>query len=397
VNRRILILGEGATELRAPGDRWTGCGRVLLKRLFGAPPDDLLSFEEHVLSRFRRDLDLIDDEPRRRGEDEQARLGRKLAARDADALVLVRDDDRKDRRAAIEHGFMQAHAQGHSVPAVLALAIECMEAWALADPEPWLRVYGRVPTLPAEPEALWGNPRDPTSSHPKCVLRRCFEEIGRQPAGNAAARLLEHASLDRLAARCPVGFGRFVTDLRRAFPPIACVVAASMDRAIGLDGEPPWGFETLRDHMSHLRRVVTTSGENDRIAVIAGRKTWRVLPALPASPHRIDIVVTRNARYEVPAHVHLATSFDHGLATASAAGVDRILVLGGGQLYSEALGHFRCTELHYTRIDTESAGADAFFPDFAADAAWTCDPEPTQHHDNGFDYRIEHWTRFARS
>jgi hypothetical protein len=29
-------------------------------------------------------------------------------------------------------------------------------------------------------------------------------------------------------------------------------------------------------------------------------------------------------------------------------------------------------------------------------AAWTCGPTPTQHHDNGFDYRIEHWSRFAR-
>jgi dihydrofolate reductase len=71
-------------------------------------------------------------------------------------------------------------------------------------------------------------------------------------------------------------------------------------------------------------------------------------------------------------------------------------VLGGSELYGEALGHFRCTELHYTRVDSESPGADTFFPDFEADAAWTCGPEATQHHDNGFDYRIEHWSRFAR-
>jgi hypothetical protein len=273
VNRRILILGEGATELRAPGERWTGCARVLLRRLLGDPPDDLLSFEEHVLSRLRRDTDLVDDEVHVRGEDEQARLARKLAARDADALILVRDDDHKDRRAAIERGFLQAHAQGHSVPAVLALAIECIEAWALADPDPWLRVYGRVPSLPAEPEALWGNWRDRTSNHPKAVLRRCFEEIDREPAGNAVARLLEHASLDRLAARCPHGFGRFVADLRRAFPPIECVVAASVDRAIGLEGGPPWGFETLRAHVDHLRRQMTARNESRPIAVIAGRKS----------------------------------------------------------------------------------------------------------------------------
>lgn len=221
MNRRILILGEGATELRAPGDRWTGCGRILLRRLFGAPPEELLSFDEHVLSRFRRDRDLVGDEPRVRGEDEQARVGRKLAARDAHALVLMRDDDHRGRRAAIERGFQEAHAQGHVVPAVLALAIECIEAWALADPEAWRQVFGKVPTLPMKPEGLWGSPRDATSDHPKHVLRRAFDEIGRRPDGNAVAQLLEQASLERVASACPAGFGRFIADQRRAFPPIS--------------------------------------------------------------------------------------------------------------------------------------------------------------------------------
>ena len=78
MNRRILVLGEGATELRGPGDRYTGCARTLLTRIFGAPPADLLSFEEHVLSNFRRDFDLT-GEPFVRGEDAQARLGRRRA------------------------------------------------------------------------------------------------------------------------------------------------------------------------------------------------------------------------------------------------------------------------------------------------------------------------------
>jgi len=331
-----------------------------------------------------------------RGEDEQARAARKLAARNADGLVLVRDDDRRGRRGAIERGFLEAHAQGHVVPAVLALAIECIEAWALSDPDAWLHVFGKVPALPSQPEALWGSVRDSTSNHPKHVLRRCLEEIDRLPGGNAAARLLEHASLERIASACPRGFGRFVADLRRAFPPIACVVAAATDRAIGLEGEPPWGFETLRDHMEHLRRLVSTPGDGSRIAVILGRKTWQALPALPTSPGRVDIVVTRDAACGVPAPANRAASFDEALATATAAEVDKVYVLGGGELYGEALGHFCCTDVHYTRVDSKSPGADTFFPDFETNAVWACGPMPTQHHDNGFDYRIEHWSRFAR-
>jgi len=280
---------------------------------------------------------------------------------------------------------------------VLALAIECIEAWALADPQAWLHVYGRVPTLPPRPEALWGDGGDPASNHPKCVLRRCFEEIGRSAGGNAVARLLEYASLDQIAERCPHGFGRFVADLRRAFPPIACMVAASSDRAIGLDGQPPWGFETLRDHANHVRLLVQPTVDGDRVAVIIGRKAWQALPALPASPQRIDIVVTRDTEHRLPAQVHRAASFDQALHRAVEAQVDRVCVVGGGELYREALGHFRCTNLHYSRIEGVFPGADTHFPEFEADAAWTCRSAPTQHHDNGFDYRIEHWSRFATS
>jgi dihydrofolate reductase len=395
VSRRILILGEGATELRAPGEQWSGCGRVLLRRMFGEPTEDLLSFEEHVLSRFRRDPDLTDTEPRIRGESEQAQLACELASRDANALVLMRDDDHRDRRANIERGLAEARAQGHSSPAVLALAIECVEAWVLTDPDAWQRVYGKKPTLPSHPEMLWGDRRDSASNHPKCVLRRCFEEIDRKPGGNAVARLLEHASLELIASRCPEGFGRFMADLQRAFPPIECVVAASSDRAIGLDGEPPWGAETLRDHMDHVRRLASAAADGSRAAVIMGRKAWQVLPALPASSQRVDIVVTRGELPAMPADVYRAVSFDAAIGKAVAEHVDRIYVLGGGELYREALGHFRCTEIHYTRVDTECPGADTLFPEFEGDKSWTCAPSPTQHHDNGFDYRIERWSRFT--
>ena len=396
MSRRILILGEGATELRTPGPEWTGCARILLGRLLGGPPEDLLSFDEQMLSNFRRDLDFREGEVRMRGESEQAQIGRRLAAiRGAHALVLVRDDDHRGRRGAIERGLADAGTQGHTLPAVVALAIECIEAWALVDPDAWHRVYGKVPTLPRHPELLWGDRRDPASNHPKSVLRRCFEEIERKPGGNAVARLLEHASLELIASRCPQGFGRFVADLRRVFPPIECIVAASTDRAIGLGGEPPWGSETLRDHLDHVRRLASLAGDGSRIAVIVGRKAWQVFPALPASERRLDIVVSRKSALDLPTHVRHAPSFDAALGLASTEHVERVYVLGGGELYREALGHFRCTEIHYTRIEVEFPGADTFFPDFEADAAWTCDPSPTQHHDNGFDYRMERWSRFA--
>lgn len=404
MNRRILVLGEGATELRGPGDRYTGCARTLLTRIFGSPPAELLSFEEHVLSNFRRDPDLT-GEPRVRGEDEQARLGRKLATvKAAHGLVLMRDNDRSglrgqgDRRSAIERGFAEAHARGDVVPAVLGLAIECIEAWALADPDAWVRVFGKAPSLPPDPESLWGAVRAPSSlhpsNHPKSVLSRCLEEIGRTTQVNAAAMLLEHASLERVAATCPQGFGRFINDLSRAFPRIECIVAAANDRAIGIEGDLPWGAGTLRQHNVRLVELTSTAAGASNV-VILGRRTWESLGKQWAQLRGcLPIVVSGSPELALAAPARRATSFDDALFQAVSANAARVFVLGGGALYREALGHFRCTTIHYTRVDADLPG-DVRFPDFQASGAWTQAAAPTSHHDNGFDYRIERWQRFG--
>lgn len=400
MNRRILIFGEGTTELRGPGDRWTGCGRTLLMRLFGSPPAELLTLEERVLSRFRRDLELA-GEPVVRGEGAQAALALRIAGATAQGLVLMRDNDRSvrrphgERRDAIERGFEEARAQAARVPSTLALAIECIEAWALADPDAWVRVFGKAPKLPANPESLWGNTRDSSSNHPKCVLHRCLEEIGRTTPMNVPAMLLEHASLDRLAAACPHGFGRFVTDLERAFPRIECIVAAASDRSIGLGGDLPWGAGTLREHTRHLTEV-TAAADGETNAVIFGRRAWESLAGQPP-PLRgcLPFVVSRGPHLALPAPARRAASLDDALLQAVTSNADKVFVLGGGDLYREALGHFRCTTIHYTRVDAELPG-DATFPDFEATGAWTMAAEPTHHHDKGFDYRIERWQRFAR-
>jgi dihydrofolate reductase len=148
--------------------------------------------------------------------------------------------------------------------------------------------------------------------------------------------------------------------------------------------------------VDHLRRLASDTADGNSIAVVMGRKAWRTLPVLAASPRRLDIVVTRDATRDVPGHVHRASSFDAAVGKAVAEHADRVYVLGGGELYREALGHFRCTGIHYTRVEFEFPGADTFFPEFEADVAWTCAPTAMQHHDNGFDYRIERWSRFAR-
>ncbi len=136
----------------------------------------------------------------------KARLALELAgARGCCALVFCVDADKKpgekrtpreaERRVEalrkqIEEGFSAAIADKPelaSIHRVLAMPVRIIETWALADRDA-LPHPAEIPTRP--PEQLWGEESDPTSSHPKVVLRRALGS----PANSA--RLTE------LAAQC---------------------------------------------------------------------------------------------------------------------------------------------------------------------------------------------------
>ena len=130
--------------------------------------------------------------------------------------------------------------------------------------------------------------------------------------------------------------------------------------------------------------------------MLLGRRAWDALGGQPPPLRGCQIfVVSRSPDLDLPAPVRRASSFDDALSQAVASNAAKVFVLGGGALYREALGHFRCTTIHYTRVDAELPG-DVTFPDFEATGAWRMSPDPTSHHDNGFDYRIERWRRFER-
>ncbi len=94
--------------------------------------------------------------------------------------------------------------------------------------------------------------------------------------------------------------------------------------------------------------------------VIMGRKTWDSLP--PKSrplPGRRNIVVTRNALWRAEG-AEAAPSLDVALAMAN--GAAKAFVIGGGELYAEAIAH--ADELVLTEIDAVFDRVDAYFPPF---------------------------------
>lgn len=131
---------------------------------------------------------------------------------------------------------------------------------------------------------------------------------------------------------------------------LVLIAAVARNGVIGRGGELPW---RLPEDQQHFRRV--TMG----CPVIMGRKTWESLPArFRPLPGRRNIVVTRNPRWQAEG-AQAAGSLDAALALA--AGAPTAFVIGGGELYREALS--RADELVLTEIERDFDG-DARFPAF---------------------------------
>ena len=140
---------------------------------------------------------------------------------------------------------------------------------------------------------------------------------------------------------------------------IAIHVAIAENGVIGRDGGLPWRLST------DLRRFkAETMGK----PVVMGRKTYEGIGR--PLPGRLNIVVTRDRLWRA-AGVEVAHSLDDALRLAKArarcmAGVDEVCIIGGGQIYAQALP--LADRLYVTHVLAEPEG-DAHFPPIEP-AAW---------------------------
>lgn len=207
------------------------------------------------------------------------------------------------------------------------------------------------------------------------------------------AAVAERLSLSRARAACPEGFARFHDQLLRAFPAFDIVVAADQGWGIGRDNALPW--PTLKGDLAHLKALTSDALAGKRNAVIMGRRTWesKEVGGKPLS-RRLNIVVSRG-HLELPDGVLAARSLTEALYKAGRQdGIDRVLVVGGAQLYRDALAHPRLRFAYLTRI-AQTFECDTHIPSlehFEVDASWT--GEACGHHeDAGIAYTIERWKR----
>ncbi|UOD50770.1 dihydrofolate reductase [Orrella daihaiensis] len=126
---------------------------------------------------------------------------------------------------------------------------------------------------------------------------------------------------------------------------VSLIVAYSRNRVIGKDNQLPW---KLPGDLAHFKRQ--TMGK----PIIMGRKTWLSLGR--PLPGRTNIVVSRSGQGDFTGAV-LVHSLEQALGAAGQ--VDEVCVIGGAQLYADALP--KVDKVIATEIDTDVDG-DAFFP-----------------------------------
>ncbi len=128
---------------------------------------------------------------------------------------------------------------------------------------------------------------------------------------------------------------------------ISIIVAHANQGVIGANNQMLWH---LPDDLAYFK--LTTLGH----CVVMGRKTYQSIGRL--LPGRKNIIITRNQTFKVP-EAEVVNSLQSAIALASELGHKRIFIIGGGQIYEQALP--LADELHITQVSDEVEG-DTFFP-----------------------------------
>ena len=162
---------------------------------------------------------------------------------------------------------------------------------------------------------------------------------------------------------------------------IQAIVAIDENGAIGRQG----GLLChMPADMRHFKEV--TMGHS----IVMGRKTFESFPRRPL-PGRQNIVITRNAGWQYPG-VTVANSLEDAVAAAQ---TDVVFIIGGAQVYEQALP--LVDVLHLTRIHARWASADVFFPALNMDEWQEVSREHhTSDHRNAYEFDFITLKRRAR-
>ena len=129
---------------------------------------------------------------------------------------------------------------------------------------------------------------------------------------------------------------------------LSLIVAMTRRGVIGRGGTLPWKLSADLQRFKAL-----TMGHH----LLMGRKTYESLGR--PLPGRTSVVITRQTNLQLPLDVLIAHSFEAALGFA--ASDDQPFVIGGGEIFREALP--RAVRMHVTWVEADIEG-DTYFPEW---------------------------------
>jgi len=132
---------------------------------------------------------------------------------------------------------------------------------------------------------------------------------------------------------------------------LSIIAIIGNNNAIGYKNKLLWN---IPDDMKHFKEI--TNGH----AVIMGRKTFESIGC--PLPDRTNIIITRDQQYKADS-CFVVHSLVDAINLAKQNQDDEIFVIGGGQIYQQALPY--ADKLYLTIVDDEPRNADTFFPDYS--------------------------------
>jgi len=138
---------------------------------------------------------------------------------------------------------------------------------------------------------------------------------------------------------------------------VSLIAAVAANGVIGKDNDLVWDLPV---DMNFFKE--TTKGH----VVIMGRRNYdSIPPKWRPLPGRTNVIVTRQSNFEAPG-CQVVHSLNEAIDFAALAGETEAFIIGGGQIYAEALRPGLATRMYITKLDAPFEG-DTYFPDFNED------------------------------
>lgn len=131
-------------------------------------------------------------------------------------------------------------------------------------------------------------------------------------------------------------------------PIVSAIVVMAENRIIGSNNHLPWRLPADLKHFKTL-----TTGH----PVVMGRKTFESIGK--PLPNRFNIIISRNQAFHAPNCV-VVQSINDAIQHAAALNSNEIFVIGGADIYKQALPHIKRI---YLTIIHHTFDGDTYFPE----------------------------------